>query len=408
MKRHRFTYFTPDAGGGLASFCNDVVAYSPTWADIQVVRYHFDNYRRFEIGTINQLTSRSAPEDFVKISELSSKISTFRRLQSFVRGIDDIIVANDGTELEMIHSLGTENRSVFVLHGDSEYYFRLAEKYAASIDTFACVSAAVRRHLLNRIPNRASSIVEFSIPVRPGVPRETRGPSISLLYVGRLEEGKGAEYLEIIDQLACRLGTIPRWTIFGDGPLRSLIEDWRDRVGDRVSVNGHVCRRKVLSAFKGNDLLIFPSRSEGFGLVAAEAISAGVPPVVFDLDTGYSQLVVSGRNAIVAPLGDVHWIAAEIHRLSTDRTALDTLSRGALETDLSMHEPIRAAQAFWELCKRAGTDRIAFRGQRPNRARELGFLDRGNLPEGLTRAAKSARKTISKVWNNHRRIERRR
>ena len=49
---------------------------------------------------------------------------------------------------------------------------------------------------------------------------------------------------------------------------------------DQVTIHGYCDQEELKTMFLEADLVALPSRTEGFGLVALEAISAGVPVLV--------------------------------------------------------------------------------------------------------------------------------
>ncbi len=123
---------------------------------------------------------------------------------------------------------------------------------------------------------------------RPAVPGE--GPL--LLFVGRLQPLKGPDVA--VRTLAQVRETIPgaRLAIVGGasgtgdgrtGPteLRHLAE--RLGVGDAVSFHDPVPQSALAGWYRAADVLLAPSRSETFGLVALEAQACGTPVVAADV-----------------------------------------------------------------------------------------------------------------------------
>lgn len=97
--------------------------------------------------------------------------------------------------------------------------------------------------------------------------------------------------------------------IVGQGPdLQSL----RSRAsGIRQCVfRGHVPRAELLLAYARADVFCLPSAQENFGVVALEALSAGLPVVV--ADGGALPSTVDGAIAQVVPVGDPGALAGAI------------------------------------------------------------------------------------------------
>ena len=121
--------------------------------------------------------------------------------------------------------------------------------------------------------------------------------TLRLLYVGRLDPIKGVENL----LSACRLlreapALAVRLTVAGDGN-RTYVErlaTLRDGLGlSDVSFIGAVDAAAKRRAFEAADLLVLPSHSESFGIVAAEALAHGVP-VIAGYGTPWSGLEANG------------------------------------------------------------------------------------------------------------------
>ena len=89
--------------------------------------------------------------------------------------------------------------------------------------------------------------------------------------------------------------------------------------GEQLTVREFIKRReRMRELFCEVDMVIMPSKSEGFGLVALEALSAGLP-ILVGSNSGFARVIKNiplGKRSIVADSGDpARWAAAieDIH-----------------------------------------------------------------------------------------------
>src|SRR4029453_6601085 len=79
----------------------------------------------------------------------------------------------------------------------------------------------------------------------------------------------------------------------------------------RVRRIGLLTGGERLDALAAADVLVYPSRDEVFGLVAAEALICGTPVVVCD-DNGWGELVAEVGGGLFTPYGNVERLASAI------------------------------------------------------------------------------------------------
>jgi glycosyltransferase involved in cell wall biosynthesis len=135
-------------------------------------------------------------------------------------------------------------------------------------------------------------------PVR--VPEQVGEPSEPphVLFAGRLSEEKGIlEFLQATDGL-------PR-VIAGDGPLRERVPE----------AAGFVPPAQLGRYFEAASVVCVPSRREGYGMVAREAMAHG-RPVVASRVGGLADLAAGA--VLVAP-GDARTLRSELESLLRDR-----------------------------------------------------------------------------------------
>jgi glycosyltransferase involved in cell wall biosynthesis len=134
-----------------------------------------------------------------------------------------------------------------------------------------------------------------------------------VLYVGRLSAEKG------IEELAPATEGISR-VVVGDGPLRHLVPD----------AVGFVPPAALGRYYDGASVVVCPSRREGYGVVAREAMAHG-RPVVASAVGGLLDAVEHERTGLLVPPGDSAALRAAIERLLADSTLRARLGASARE-----------------------------------------------------------------------------
>ncbi len=148
-------------------------------------------------------------------------------------------------------------------------------------------------------------------------PKQSKVPII--LYVGRLSEKKGIEYLfrALAVEPLCQRNLQVR--IVGNGPLRVPLEQLTHALGiaDKVLFVGSLPHHKLTAEFGGATIFCAPSvvaksgDREGTPTVLLEAAAAGLPIIASDIG-GCGDVVESGHSGWLVAPGDSHAIGAAI------------------------------------------------------------------------------------------------
>lgn len=152
-----------------------------------------------------------------------------------------------------------------------------------------------------------------------------------VLYFGRLDIiQKGLDTL--IEAFARVAASNPdaRLRIAGRGKDAAAVRDlvMAANLSDRVEIAGSVSEAERRALLAGATVQVMPSRFEGFGMVAAEAMAAGVPLVATSAGS-LPEVVDAPAGGILVPPSDPPALASAIDRLLRDREARDGLSRTA-------------------------------------------------------------------------------
>jgi glycosyltransferase involved in cell wall biosynthesis len=152
----------------------------------------------------------------------------------------------------------------------------------------------------------------------------------AVLYVGRLAAEKNLELLLQTFAAIRQLDPQSRLVMVGDGPLRTSLQQ---RCPEAVFA-GQRRGTDLAAHYASADLFVFPSQTETFGNVTPEAMASGLPVLAFD-HAAAGQLIESGCNGWLAPLGDARAFVALAQRLVHDsaaaRRAGEAARRSALE-----------------------------------------------------------------------------
>ena len=191
---------------------------------------------------------------------------------------------------------------------------RLAMRRASAI---VLMTERARKDVPKGLQHRVRVIPNACPPIS-GITVEQRQPAFRLVAVGRLDRQKGFDML--LDAMPAVLARVPgaRLTIFGEGPLRQALEKQAAALGlgNAVSFAGN---SRVPGAWlEAADILVAPSRYEGFSNVVAEATVSGLPVVAFDCDLGKRELIRHGGNGFLVAPGDVAGLSAAVINLLQD------------------------------------------------------------------------------------------
>lgn len=151
------------------------------------------------------------------------------------------------------------------------------------------------------------------------------GP-VRVLYAGPLSVRKGFHYL--LDAWRTLRPAGAELHAYG---LPRLPDRLLAGLPDGVVLHGSVPRSELMEAYERAHLLAFPTLCDGFGMVASEALSRGVP-VLTTPNAGAADLVRDGQNGFLVPPADADALAARLDACIADPAALVEMRPAALET----------------------------------------------------------------------------
>ncbi len=155
----------------------------------------------------------------------------------------------------------------------------------------------------------------------------------TVLFVGGLEPRKGLEHLFLAMESVSRRHPTARLVTVAKAGFRGVdnaawFDTLADRAGisDRVTMLDSVDQKDLLQLYADSDLLVLPSRNEGWGLSLMEAMACG-KPVVASRVGGIPELVRDGIEGILVEHGDVRSLAGAISRILDDSSLAEKMGQ---------------------------------------------------------------------------------
>lgn len=189
----------------------------------------------------------------------------------------------------------------------------------ASQSNMAAISEAVAADVKARVPKARIEVVRNGINTEKITPR-AESPlhnPVRIVQVSRLvAEKKGQDILiRAIADLHKR-GIKVKATFIGEGPDLEALKNLARKVGvaGSVTFTGNLARKEIYARLADFDLMVQPSRFEGFGLTVAEGMAAGLPLVVPE-GGGPWEVADRGRLAETFTNGDFKSCADAIARV---------------------------------------------------------------------------------------------
>lgn len=193
------------------------------------------------------------------------------------------------------------------------------------------------------IPNAVDT--DFFCPAHISADNEARRGKapFRLLFVGNLSARKGADLLPaIMGQLGDDFEL--RYTAGLRGgstasPLANMVP------------LGRLTDEELRDEYRRADVLVFPTRLEGFGYAAVEAMACGTPVVASDCSS-LPEVVDEGLTGRLCPVDDVNAFVAAIRDVAGDAERYAEMSARARETAVERFSLEAWGQAYMSLFRR--------------------------------------------------------
>ena len=205
---------------------------------------------------------------------------------------------------------------------------------------------AIPRSKLVRIYNPVDLELARRLAEADGNPYRGKGPH--LVAAGRLAKEKGFDVLLDAMPMVGAASPDADLTILGEGPLKPDLLAQREALGLTGAVHVPGFQPNPYPYFKNADLFVLPSRWEGFGLVAIEALAVGTPVVATDCPGAVREILAGCPLAQLVPPSDPPALAqAIIAALKSPKSAFEP--RQSLDSFLSRFDVKTVLREYEEL-----------------------------------------------------------
>ena len=157
------------------------------------------------------------------------------------------------------------------------------------------------------------------------------GAAFTLGVVSRLEPIKGMDLVVPAFAEVLKVHPATQLLVVGDGTLRASMEEQAAQLGcaDSIRFVGRQPQEELSQWYEQMDIVLMPSRSEGFGLTAIEAMASGCVMVASDVG-GLPEVVRDGICGLLHRTEDVADMASKICALIGDEALYSCLQAQAL------------------------------------------------------------------------------
>ena len=181
-----------------------------------------------------------------------------------------------------------------------------------------------RYGIIDKVAIITGSVKVFTKPVEDG-------RTIDIVFVGRLNPIKQVDqFIKIVKEVSETIPSV-KAVIVGDGPLMENLKIEVERLGLTGNIEFMGKRHDVETILACSRLFVLTSKSEGSSIAMAEAMAAGVVPVVADVGE-LSDLVKDGLNGYLIEPDNIDNYIMHVSLLLSNKILWNKLSRKAIET----------------------------------------------------------------------------
>ena len=268
----------------------------------------------------------SVPYDVLPVHDLVNWRSRWNALSRYIRKKGPcLFIQNLDPEYAVVPcTLADHCKTIGILHSDDPSFYSQLHHVGMHWHGIVSVSRYLGTKLAEVLPQYSGStaVIPHGVRFSTYTPKQSEKGVLRLLYLGRLIQQQKNIFLlpDIVDQLKKRDLNF-HLTIVGIGPdTKELLEKFRPHIeSGHVKYMGEVEHKNVRSVYTNHTVFLLPSFFEGLPISLLEAMSNGCIPIVSDVESGVSEVIVHGKNGWKVPTGSTQDFVEKICILAKQR-----------------------------------------------------------------------------------------
>jgi len=171
--------------------------------------------------------------------------------------------------------------------------------------------------------------------------------NLNLVFLGRLDEGKGVTLLHEIELLLQQNNVTANWSVIGKGPLKERLHNqWKSETN--VCFYEPDSSEEVFELLKKQDVFVFPTSFEGTPVSILECLANGVVTITNDLPGGIRDIVTENFG-FRCSLNNTKEFAKHIITLNSNRDLLKKMQQNCYLLAKEQYDIEKNADKYFEL-----------------------------------------------------------
>lgn len=319
-----------------------------------VCYFEFSNAMINEYKNIGVEVYLLSPQFLTRPKGVSLILFLYEGLKKIVKSVNPVIVhtqymAPGAIPLVIFKSMGikrliTTNHTQAEAYGKNVWLPRLIAKYVTK--SFICVSKASERsffgevnmlsHQTNLKGNRHFTLYNclgFNFNVNNELPKVKTSKIVRIGVVSRLEKIKGIDILLKAIAITSLNHKNIEIRIAGAGGEEAELKELAKSldIDSLIQWHGRLNQNELPGFYSSNNIMIVPSRMEGFGLTAVEAMAFRLPVIASNVG-GLPEIIQPGYNGLLFESENHFDLNSKISLLLDDLRIRNQMGRNAIDT----------------------------------------------------------------------------